>query len=259
MINPIIDAHIHLPLYKQVDRHLIIDQLKTYNIDALISVSNDLPSAQTNASLAQMNAKIKPAFGFHPEQPLPSDEQLNHLLRFITEEQATMTAIGEVGLPYYSKKENNNLQVEPYIELLELFIKQTVFLGKPIVLHAVYEDAPIVCNLLEKYSVKKAHFHWFKGDKRTIDRLIENDYYISVTPDILYKERTRELVRRFPLTKLMAETDGPWPFEGVFSNNLTHPKMVHDIIKEIALIKDLNVNKVYQIIYENTNQFYNLV
>ncbi|MGM8213242.1 TatD family hydrolase [Virgibacillus sp. W0430] len=258
MLNPVIDAHIHLAAYNEKEQLRITEQLKEYQIDALITVSNDLNSAYTNRKLARSNAKIKPAYGFHPEQPLPSDAHLTQLFDFIDSEHHAMTAIGEVGLPYYLKNDNKSLRLEPYIELLELFVLQAVRFDKPIVLHAVYDDAPIVCDLLEKHSVQKAHFHWFKGDERSIERIIKNNYYVSITPDILYKQRTRELVRQFPLTRLMVETDGPWPFEGLFKNKLTHPKMVHEVIKEIALIKSMNVAEVYHTIYENTNQFYNL-
>ena len=34
----------------------------------------------------------------------------------------------------------------------------------------IYEDAPLVCDILEKFNIKKAHFHWFKGDEKTITK-----------------------------------------------------------------------------------------
>lgn len=140
--------------------------------------------------------------------------------------------------------------------MLEAFIKLATQLNKPLILHAVYEDAPIVCDLLEKHTIKKAHFHWFKGNDRIIERLISNHYYISITPDVMYKERTRHLVKLCPIDQLMVETDGPWPFEGPYASKMTHPKMIHDMIETIATIKNMSVSDVYPILYNNTKSFY---
>lgn len=113
-----------------------------------------------------------------------------------------------MGLPYYSRQEQE-LSLEPYLELLEMFIVRAKKWGKPIVLHAVFEDAKLVCDLLEKHSIRKVHFYWFKGDEKTIERMIRNDYYISVTPDVLYEKEIEELVKKYPLEQMMVETDGP--------------------------------------------------
>src|SRR5699024_2356164 len=122
----------------------------------------------------------------------------------------------------------------------------------------IYDDAPLVCDLLEKHSIEKAHFHWFKGDKETIDRMIENGYSISVTPDVLYKENTMNLVKAYPLELMMLETDVPWAFEGPFCNRLTHPKMIHKSIEKVAEIKRLPCEEVGQVIFNNTKRFYNI-
>lgn len=258
MNDHVIDAHIHLDLYTKTEQELILTDLGTYNIETLISVSNHLESAKENLALSHLSDMVKPAFGFHPEQALPPDRDISDLLTFIKSHQEKMVAVGEVGLPYYLKQKNMTLQIEPYIEILEIMIKQAAILNKPIVLHAVYEDARRVCDLLEKHSIKQAHFHWFKGDYNTIERMAESGYYISVTPDVLYEKEIRDLVATYPLSQLMVETDGPWPFEGRFKNTMTHPKMIHHIVKEIAYIKRMALKDVYQNIFMNTKQFYRL-
>lgn len=57
---------------------------------------------------------------------------------------------------------------------------------------------------------------------------------------------------------MMVETDGPWPFEGPFAKQITHPKMIHSSIQEIAKIKKVSPTNLYQILYENTKQFYSI-
>lgn len=258
LYQPIIDAHIHLDLYEKDDQKLIIQDLDTYKVETLISVSENLISAKANLRLSKEDSKIKPAFGFHPEQTLPTQSEIIDIQNFIEENQNRMIAVGEVGLPYYLRQEDPSISIKPYQEILELFIKQAVKLDKPVIFHAVYEDAPIVCTMLEKYSFKKAHFHWFKGDGQTIERMIQNGYFISITPDVIYEKEIQQLVNRYPLRLMMVETDGPWGFDGPFKGKVTHPKMIHQIVREIAFIKEEDIRMVYGTLYENTKQFYNL-
>lgn len=252
----IIDSHIHLDLYSKKEQQHIIDTMQNNHIAGLITVSNHLQSAKANYELSKMHPAIFPAFGFHPEQPLPTDVELEKLIRFTDSHREEIVAIGEVGLPYYLRKEQSDIENEPYIELLEEFIILAKTLEKPIVLHAIYEDAPIVIQLLEKHSVEKAHFHWFKGDGKTLEHIAENGYFISVTPDITYKERTQRIVKNFPLNQMMVETDGPWPFEGPFKGQMTHPKMIHESVKTISTIKNIDSKIVCKQLYENTRAFY---
>lgn len=258
MNRSVIDAHIHLDLYDKQDCNQMLEELDFHHIKTLISVSNNLTSAQKNLALARGDRMIKPAFGFHPEQQLPGERELASLFEFIDEHQREMIAIGEVGLPYYLRKENPSIDLRPYIDLLSLFIKLADRFNKPVVLHAIYEDATIVCDLLEEASIKRVHFHWFKGDEQIVERLIRNGYYISITPDVLYEEEIMKLVEAYPLSQMMVETDGPWPFSGRFKNQLTHPKMIHFIVEKIASIKKKDLSSVYNVLFENTTRFYNL-
>lgn len=254
----IIDSHIHLDLYSADEQAAILQDMDKHRVQALISVSQQLASAKANLALSRQDARVKPAFGFHPEQPLPTEKELADLLQFTEKHQEEMAAVGEVGLPYYLRKKDPAILLDPYIEVLEQFIRQAATLDKPIVLHTVYDDALTACTLLEKHSFNKAHFHWFKGSRQTIEHMADNGYFISITPDVLYEEDIQQLVRQYPLSQMMVETDGPWPFAGPFTNMLTHPKMIHSTIAEIAALKRMEVQEVYDILYENTKSFYSV-
>ncbi|RBP92112.1 TatD DNase family protein [Cytobacillus firmus] len=250
-----IDAHIHLDKYSNEELKKMFHELP-FQL-SLVTVSCDLESCKRNLALAEIYPFVKPAFGFHPEQGLPSDNDISDLFSWINAHKDQMAAVGEVGLPYYLRSEED-IKLDGYIELLEEFIKLAKRWDKPIVLHAVYEDTPVVCDLLEKHSIKKAHFHWFKGDISAVSRLISNDYSISFTPDIVYEKEIQNLIRDYPLDKMMAETDGPWAFEGPFKNKPTHPAMMAHSISTLAEIKEISFNSALNQVYENTKSFYNI-
>ncbi|MFE8697903.1 TatD family hydrolase [Cytobacillus sp. FJAT-53684] len=255
-MRKMIDSHIHLDHYKDNE---IRDMISSSSfIHSLITVSFNLESAQRNLTLSEQYPKVKPAFGFHPEQPLPTDEELKTLIDWIEFHKEKAVAIGEVGLPYYFRQESatTSFSLQGYIELLETFIILAKRWDKPIVLHAVYDDAPIVCDLLEKHSVQKAHFHWFKGDSLTVNRIINNGYFISFTPDIVYEKEIQELAKGYPIDQMMVETDGPWPFEGPFQDQLTHPHMMSESIAMISKLKEMPIQDVYHHLLHNTKSFY---
>jgi TatD DNase family protein len=248
----LIDAHIHLDQYKEEEVPRLLEEAQY-----VIAVSTDLPSSKKTLKLTKSYDKVKAAYGFHPEQSLPSDKDRQALFDWIRLHASEMIAIGEVGLPYY-RRQAQKIDERPYIHLLEQFIKLAKELRKPIVLHAVYEDALIACDLLEQHGVTKAHFHWFKGSEEAIVRMIHNGYYISITPDCVYEAEIQALIKRYPLELMMVETDGPWPFEGPFDKARPSPYMMSKTIEVIATIKGLTTQEAAKIVTRNTKIFYNL-
>ncbi len=257
-MNHFIDSHIHIDQYDSEDIEQVINQDRA--LTALICVSSHLNSCKKNLTLSKQYHKLKPAFGWHPEQELISDRDFAELLDWMESHRDEITAVGEVGLPYYVRKEStlNPFPLAGYLDVLEQFIAMAKKWDKPIILHAIYDDAPLVCDLLEKYSLTRVHFHWFKGDSKTITRMSESGYYISVTPEIVYKERSRNLIKSYPLDRILVETDGPWPFEGPFKGIKTRPSMIHHSIRIIAAIKKLPLSTVYKQLFDNTKQLYQL-
>lgn len=261
-----IDAHIHVDLYEEHERQALLENaLGQDGVAAVVAVSMHLQSSLVNRELASRFAgRVHPAYGYHPEQAIPSEEEQEELLHWIRGRFAAgeSFAIGEVGLPYYNRTEavaaDGDFDESPYLSLLERFAALAAELDLPIVLHAVYEDADKVCDLLERHGVRRAHFHWFKGAEETVRRMAANGYMISITPDVCYEEEIRELVRLYPLELMMTETDGPWPFEGEFAGLPTAPGMVRRVAEEIAGIKGVAYREAEGILLGNAKRFYGL-
>lgn len=256
-MRKIIDCHLHLDKYLDVEVYKIMETLD--EVETLISVSYDLESCKRNSDLSRMYPHVKSAFGFHPEQEIVSDEEMADLFQWVHSHFDEMIAVGEVGLPFYLRNSTTwDTSLEPYIELLEEWIKLASKKNLPISLHAIYDDVPTVCSMLERHSIEHAHFHWFKGADIDMDRIIQNGHFISLTPDLIYEEETRHIAKRFPLSQIMVETDGPWPFEGLFSGKMTHPNMIHQTIRQLSVLKAISVDKTYETLYVNTKQFFRL-
>lgn len=260
-----IDAHIHVDSYEEADRQALLEHAFGAGIQAVVAVSMHMESCKKNEELArQFPGRVFPAYGFHPEQPILSEEDQIRLFEWIRAKHASgeRFAIGEVGLPYYSRtsaeEEGLSFDEAPYLALLDRFGALAAELDRPIILHAVYEDAAKACDIMERHQVKKVHFHWFKGDEATIERMIRLGCMISVTPDVAYEKEIRSLVELYPLEQMMVETDGPWPFEGPYEGRMTVPAMVLDVCAQIAAIKQLPEQEVREQLLQNTRAFYKL-
>ena len=255
-MNKIIDAHIHLDQYTdKAIRKMQSDD----TIEHIIAVSMDKASSIRNLQLSRTFPSVHAAFGFHPEQLIRGESYFADLFNWIRNHQTEMIAIGEVGLPHYERlKDPISYPLEPYLEILEQFILLAKELQKPIVLHCIYEEAPLALDLLEKHSYMAAHFHWFKGSKQTLERMMSNGCYLSFTPDIHYEHEIQLIARSYPLHRIMAETDGPWPFEGLFRNMETTPVMIHQSIEKIAELKDITTAQSYKQVLANTKAFFAL-
>lgn len=262
-MQALIDAHIHLDLYESGIRERIMEELPFCGVRGVVSVSMHLDSCRINQQLhRRFPDRVYPAYGFHPEQEIPPAGELDKLFQWIGDHLQEAAAIGEVGLPYYLREDmrlaRKALDDGPYIELLERFLVLAESADKPVVLHAVYEDADMACELLERHRVKRAHFHWFKGSGETVRRMIRSGFYISVTPDVVYEQEIRDLVAGYPLELMMVETDGPWPFEGPFQGMITHPQMVRQVVETISRIKSLSFDETANAVYRNTVEFYRI-
>lgn len=77
-LAPLIDAHIHLDSYENEPLEAMLKELPQTEVECVIAVSMHLASSRANLQLAShYPTLVYPAFGFHPEQPLPSEAEID--------------------------------------------------------------------------------------------------------------------------------------------------------------------------------------
>ncbi|QHB17787.1 TatD family hydrolase [Mannheimia pernigra] len=245
------DTHIHLDQFSDQE---IADILQQPNLQSVLAVATDLASCERLLALKEQYSKLYIAAGFHPEQALLSENEIEKLFDFIAKNHQKLTACGEVGLPHYRKRENPILDYQPYIDLLERFIVASKRYNLPLNLHIVYEDTEIALELLAKHQIQQAHFHWFKASDETLEKLLLTPYFVSLTPDILTNPKTQNVAQIFPLARILIETDAPWQHEGFEPVEIT--QQLSAVIKKLAEIKQLPEISVTVQIKQNTRSFY---
>lgn len=251
-LNNLIDSHIHLDQFS--DAELV--QVMAQPIEYFIGVSNHWASFQRLVALKQRYPQIQLCLGFHPEQSLPSESEKNQLFDFIAKNHQQLTALGEVGLPHYLKRQQPNLDYQPYIDLLEQFVAASKRYDLPLNLHIVYDDTDIALALLAKYQIHKAHFHWFKADEKPLAKFLATPYFASVNADLLWNPKTQKMAEILPLERLLLETDAPYPQPPFHHTDVA--KQLQATAEKLAEIKGISTEAVLQQCRQNALSFYRL-
>jgi TatD DNase family protein len=88
---------------------------------------------------------------------------------------------------------------------------------------------------------------------------VDKGYFVSVGPEVVYRERDRELVETVPLSSLVVESDGPWPYHGEFEGMASGPWLCGRVAEEVAKLKHLPIEETMYRLSVNTCQLFDLV
>jgi len=258
----LIDTHIHLASPKYIDLSGLFRRAKYNGVIAIIATGTGLEENQKIIVLEKSYKNfVHCAIGLHPESHnYLSKDNVSKVTHNIVKWRDSIVAIGEVGLPYYSIRDRDNFdyEIEKALPSLNAFLALAEKEQLPVILHAPHKSAERALQSLKKYNIEKAVFHWHKSPLKITREIINNGFYISVTPEIVYEERDKTLVKNVPLSNLLLETDGPWSYEHEFSGKLTEPYFIRRIAEEIAKIKGVSLLDIAEKTTENAIKLFGL-
>lgn len=258
----LVDTHIHLLSLKYTDLSGLISRAKSNGVIAVIATGTG-PDVNKNTLALRERFKnfIHCTIGLHPESPnYLSKDYVSRVIQSIIKWRHKIVAVGEIGLPYYSIRDSKyfDREIEKASSSLKAFLVIAEKEKLPVILHAPHKSAEKALQLLRDCNIEKAVFHWHKSPLETTRKIVDDGFYISVTPEIVYEERDRKLVETVPLSNLLLETDGPWPYENEFSGKLTEPHFVKRIADEIAKIKGASITDVAEKTTNNAAKLFSI-
>ena len=249
------DSHSHYNDEKyNDDRDEIINKIYKEGITSTVCVGYDLVKSKYALEIAKNNNFIYSTVGISPNDI--EDFTYDNLLEIEKlAKDHKVVAIGEIGLDYYSNKENKEKQKELFVKQIDIANK----LHKPIVIHT--RDAAIdTIDILKKHSViEKGIFHCCPLNQELIKEGLKLDFYISFSGNITFKNaKSEEAVSLVPLDKILIETDSPYlspePLRGTRNNSIN----VKLVAQRIADIKNISLEEVAKITYENANRVFKI-
>ena len=257
----IVDSHCHLhdPAFADVRGTVI--RATEHNVWGAVAVGCDHGTNERTLEAARENAKaVWPALGFHPEWKL-TREDLEAVEHQIHANHARLVAVGEVGLPWYGLAAADDADAvrREARERLERLVDLACRYDLPVILHAPHGAAADALAILKRRAVDRAVFHWHKASAEVTREIVEAGYLVSVTPDLVHRDRDREMVERVPIESLLVESDAPWQYQGEFENVTSGPWLVARVAEEVAKIKRLPVDEAMYQLTVNTCRVFDIV
>lgn len=257
----IIDSHCHLHDAAFPDVREAIGVARTCDVWGAVAVGCD-PSTNeaTLAAAAALPKAVWACLGFHPEWEQLTDEDLDRVEGQVAEHRGRIVGLGEVGLPWYSLEGEADPAGRTAAGLARLhrLLDVAARWDLPVAVHAPHGAAAPALAALRRHDIEQAVFHWHKAGADVTRAIIDAGYLVSVTPEVVYRERDRQLVEAVPLESLLVETDAPWPFRGEFEGLASGPWLASRVAEEIAKIKGLPADDVTWRLTENACRLFGL-
>jgi TatD DNase family protein len=236
-----IDSHCHLYKFNEIEIKRIIR-----NKDIIIlSVSEDLESSLKNLILSQLNENVIPAIGIHPWNIEKVNENTFKIIEDIIKDNK-IKILGEIGLDKKFKPETFEKQKEIFEKFLNLAKEYDLNLN----LHTPNASNEVF-DLLIKYDIKKAYFHWYSGDEKLLEEIINKGYFIGINVATIVNEKYKKYIEIANIKNIITESDGPYNYKGI----ILHPDMLKDLYKLISDIKKINLEELSNIIQNNFARF----
>ena len=249
------DSHSHYNDEKyDVDRKQIIEENYKKGITNLLCAGYSLDSSKFAIQLSTEYEHVYASCGISPNDINEDvDNQIEEIRKIAKSKE--VVAIGEIGLDYYWNKDNKEKQKEVFIKQINIANE----LNLPIIIHT--RDAVMdTLEVLKKNNVnKKGIFHCCPLNIELVKEALKLGFYISFSGNITFKNaKPDEIIKIVPLDKILIETDCPYlspePNRGKRndSSNLIY------IADKISKVKDINLEEIAKITYENAKKIFNL-
>ncbi len=240
----LIDTHAHLD--ELPDPKSVVERAQAAGVAAIVAVGQGLASNEKILGLARSYPRyVFPALGIHPWEVEADSEAA---LGMIEENLDGCVAVGEIGLDYWIKKDRET-QRTVFRKLLGFAAAK----DKPVCVHTrgAWEEA---YQIVKESGVRRGVFHWYSGPLDVLRKLLDDGFFISVTPAVEYSKALREAAQNTPLESLLLETDCPVKYRGVEAE----PASVLKTLKLVAALKQLPEETVAEKTTENATKLFKL-
>jgi TatD DNase family protein len=256
----LVDSHCHLhdPVFADVPDVLRV--ALAHDVYGVVGVGCDPTSnAQTVAAATKAPRGVWACLGFHPDWML-SDADLDQVEQQVREHHGHIVGLGEIGLPWYSLNgaaDAASLMTQGRARLDRLLALAARY-DLPVALHAPHGAAVGALEALKRHDIERAVFHWHKAPAEVTRDIVDAGFLVSVTPEVVYRDRDRELVAQVPLGSLLVESDGPWKYDDEFGSVSSGPWLVARVAEEVAKLKRLPVADAMLELSSNTCRLFDL-
>ena len=185
-----------------------MERCKENNITHLLSINTKPQDFINHLNLIKPYNNIYISYGIHPQE-INNESYLSPIEIEKNIQNLKLIALGETGLDFYHSIKYKKKQ----IEVFEAHIEASKIFDLPIIIHQRKSEDAII-NVLNQYKNDnlKIVFHCFTGSIKLLNYCLENNYYISLSGIVTFKNADilRKVIQKASLDHLLIETDSPY-------------------------------------------------
>lgn len=251
----LIDTHCHLNYDYDGGKGPaeLVAEAKANGVNTLITIATEYSNFKTVQEISERFDNVYHTIGVHPhEASLVNAEVLAMMRPFLKHPKCV--AVGEIGLDYYYEHSDRLKQQQECWSQMELALEAK----RPLVIHSRDGEEDLL-PLLAKFSKANTSgnspgvIHCFSGSEAFALQCIDLDYYISLSGIFTFKnsEALRQMVKRFPLNRLLVETDSPFLAPVPMRGKKCEPSMVKHTALKLAEVLGLPFEELSKLTTEN--------
>jgi len=251
----VIDSHCHLN-FKNIKEDIqnIIFKAKNNNVTSILSINTNPIEFDEHIKIINQYKNIYISYGLHPQEIESNSKfSLNDILLNINHPK--VIGLGETGLDFYHSTEFKKKQYE----IFEIHIEGSIESSLPLIIHQRNSENEII-EVIKYY--QKNHnlsivFHCFSGSKNLLNFCLENNYYISLSGIVTFKNANelRKIIKYASLDHLLIETDSPFLAPIPMRGRQNEPSYIKYIAEYLADFYSISLNDFIEI---TDNNFYKL-
>lgn len=257
----LVDTHCHLNYdYNPKTLDQIIEEARQAGVHQLVTIGTDVNTIPRVQEISEAYDFVFHTIGVHPHDAATlSDADFAKLRQAATHPKCR--AIGEIGLDYYYE----NSPKEQQIDWLKRQLALATELKLPVVIHSRDAEGDLL-PALEAYSknlppgATPGIIHCFSGTLEFGQRCIDLGFYISFSGILTFKkaDEIRAAAQRFPLDRLLVETDAPYLAPVPHRGKKCEPSMVVLTAQKLAEIKEVPLTQIAEITSQNARKVFRI-
>lgn len=209
--HPLIDGHTHIDQFADEDIGPLLDRAREANVGLIIAAGVTLDSCRRVQMLADAHPSVYAGVGLHPADLTGwVDDRTAAELRQLAR-HPKVVEWSETGLDYMPHSPAHDVQQDAFRRQIRLARE----FGLPLVTHSREADDDTVRLLREEGAGEVGGaWHYFQGDLRLAEVVIELGFYVSLAKPLLRIPELQAAVEQLPLDRIVIETDSyPQPFK----------------------------------------------
>jgi TatD DNase family protein len=206
------------------------------------------------------------AHGFNDEQELdfkPRQEIFDPVYyQGLVDSSKKVKAVGECGLDYYRLPKENAEEMKK--QQYDAFMAQAAFAAQnklPLIIHcrdAYIDQRAALDEAMQKWGKLEGVMHCFTGTYEEAKLFLDIGFYISFSGIVTFAKPVQETAKNVPLDRMLIETDAPYLTPPPFRGKRNEPLYVQYIANHLAEIKNVPVEEVAEITYDNASKLFKI-